>query len=164
MAPYGVRDLGQYWLRKWLVAWRHQAITWTNADLSSLRSSDVHMRAISLEISQPSVTKISLKSISLRFYWNLPWANELNVLAPSPIARSVCDRAFSLSVSGVYEKEPPSFESWSLHKRQLATSRSEIISMYQCIGIETAHVNIIIWRFETIYIYIYIYIYLYRDS
>ena len=40
---------------------RHQAITWTNVDLSSLRSSDVHLRAISLEISQPSVTKIILK-------------------------------------------------------------------------------------------------------
>ena len=41
-------------------------------------SSDVHLRAISLDISQPSVTKISLKSIFLRFYWNLPGANELN--------------------------------------------------------------------------------------
>ena len=40
-------------------------------------SSDVHLRAILLEISQPSVTKISLKIIFLRFYWNLPGANEL---------------------------------------------------------------------------------------
>ena len=32
---------------------------------------------ISLEISQPSVTKISLKIIFLKFYWNLPGANEL---------------------------------------------------------------------------------------
>ena len=35
--------------------------------------------AISLEISQPSVTKISLKSIFLRIYWNLPGANELSM-------------------------------------------------------------------------------------
>ena len=67
--PYGGRDLGQHW--------RHQAITWTNVDLSSLRSSIVHLRAISLEISQPSVTKISLEIIFPRFYWNLPEANEL---------------------------------------------------------------------------------------
>ena len=40
-------------------------------------TSDVHLRAISLEISQPSVTKISFKIIFLRFYWNLPGANEL---------------------------------------------------------------------------------------
>ena len=44
-------------------------------DLSSLRSSDVHLRAISLEILQPSVTKISFK-IS-RFFFYLPGTNEL---------------------------------------------------------------------------------------
>ena len=77
VTPYGGRDLGQHWFRQWLVAWRHQAITSTNVDLSSLWSSDVHLRAISLEISQPSVTKISLKIIFLRLYWNLPGTNEL---------------------------------------------------------------------------------------
>ena len=41
-------------------------------------SNDAHLRAISLEMSQPSVTKISVKIIFLRFYWNLPGANELN--------------------------------------------------------------------------------------
>ena len=77
VTPYGGRDLSQHWLRQWLVAWRHQAITWTNVDLSSLRSSDVHLRAISLEISQPSASKISLKIIFLGFYWNFPGVNEL---------------------------------------------------------------------------------------
>ena len=48
--------------------------------LSSLRSSYVHLRAILLEISQQSVTKISLKIIFLRFYWNLPGANELTCI------------------------------------------------------------------------------------
>ena len=43
----------------------------------TIRYSDVHPRAISLEISQPSVTKISLKIIFLRFYWNLPGTSEL---------------------------------------------------------------------------------------
>ena len=74
--PYGGRYLGQHWLRSWLVAWRHQAITSTNADLSSLRPNN-HLMTISLEISQPSVTKISLKIIFLKCYWNLPGANEL---------------------------------------------------------------------------------------
>ena len=78
VTPYGGRDLGQHWCSKWLVAWRHQPITWTNVDLSSIRSHYVHLRAISLVISQPSVTKISLKIIFLRFYWNLPRANKLN--------------------------------------------------------------------------------------
>ena len=76
LTPYGGKDLGQHWFRWWLVAWRPRAITWTNVDLSSLRSSDIKLRAILLELSQPSVTKISLKIISLIFYWNLPRANE----------------------------------------------------------------------------------------
>ena len=49
VTPYGGRDLGQHWFRLWLVDWRHEAITWINFDLSSLRSS--HLRAVSLEIS-----------------------------------------------------------------------------------------------------------------
>ena len=32
VASYGYTDLGQHWLRYWLVAWRHQAITWTSVD------------------------------------------------------------------------------------------------------------------------------------
>ena len=43
------------------VAWRHQAITWTNVDKSSVRSSDIHLRAITEEPPQPSTTKVSLK-------------------------------------------------------------------------------------------------------
>ena len=70
VTPYGDRDLGQHWLRQWLVAWLHQAITWTNVDLSSVRSSGVHLRPISQEIPQPSVTEISLKITCLKFHSN----------------------------------------------------------------------------------------------
>ena len=80
VTPFGDIDLGQHCLRWWLVAWRHQAITWTNVDLS-LRSSDVHLRAILLEISEPSVTKISLKIAYLKLNWNLPGASELLYVA-----------------------------------------------------------------------------------
>ena len=41
--PYGDIDLGQHWLREWLVAWRHQAIIWTNVGLSSVRSIVIHL-------------------------------------------------------------------------------------------------------------------------
>ena len=43
--PYGEIDLGQHWLRWWLVAWQHQAITWTNVYFSLARSSDNHLMA-----------------------------------------------------------------------------------------------------------------------
>ena len=58
----------------------HQAITWTNVDWSSVKSSDIHIRAISQEMPQPSVTKILLKITYLKVYQNLPLANELKTM------------------------------------------------------------------------------------
>ena len=77
VTPYGDKDLCQHWLRSWLVAWRHQAITWTNVDLSSVRSNDIHLTAISQEITQQSIIEISLQITHLKFHSNVPGANEL---------------------------------------------------------------------------------------
>ena len=38
VTPYGDMDLGQHWLKLWLVAWRRQAISWTNVDWKTLAS------------------------------------------------------------------------------------------------------------------------------
>ena len=48
VTPYFDRDLSQYWLAYWPVVWRHQAITWSNIDLSSVRSPGTYLRALSL--------------------------------------------------------------------------------------------------------------------
>ena len=56
----------------------HQAITWTNVDLSSERSSDICLRTISKAISPPSINDISLKIIDTKFHPNLPRVNELS--------------------------------------------------------------------------------------
>ena len=32
----GINNQCQHWFKKWLAAWRHQAITWTNADIHVL--------------------------------------------------------------------------------------------------------------------------------
>ena len=66
MTPYGDINLSQLWLRQWLVAWQHQAITWTNVDLLSVRSNDNHLRAISQVIPEPLIMKTSLKLTYLR--------------------------------------------------------------------------------------------------
>ena len=42
MAPYGVMHHCYHRLRLWLVAWRHQATTWTNFGLSSIRILRTH--------------------------------------------------------------------------------------------------------------------------
>ena len=83
MTTYGDTDLGQHWPRQWLVAWWHQAITWTNVALLSVRSSDIHLGAISQKIHQPPITKINLKVNYLNLYPNLPGANELSLPGPS---------------------------------------------------------------------------------
>ena len=64
VTPYGDRDLGQLWLRQWLVAWRHQAITWTNVDLSSVMSLGIHLRELSLNDVKIPINKTRLKMAS----------------------------------------------------------------------------------------------------
>ena len=56
---------------------QHQAITWTNVELSSVRSNDIDLSAILQETLQPSVTEISLKITYIQFCSNLLGANEL---------------------------------------------------------------------------------------
>ena len=56
MAQYGDIELDQHWFRIWPVVWLHQAITWTNVDLSVM-SSDIHLGPISKDIPQVSINK-----------------------------------------------------------------------------------------------------------
>ena len=51
--------------------------TTTNVDLLSARSSAIHLRVITQEIPQPSVTKPSLENNCPKFNSNLPGLNEL---------------------------------------------------------------------------------------
>ena len=38
--------MGQHWFRQWLVAWQHQAITYTNSNLHLPESCAIHIKAI----------------------------------------------------------------------------------------------------------------------
>ena len=69
MTPYGNLDLGQHWLRKWLVAWWHQANTWTNVQWGLV--------VISQEMLKISILDTSLKIGNLRFQPHLPGVSEL---------------------------------------------------------------------------------------
>ena len=75
--PSNAIDLGQHWFRYWLVAWWYQAITWNNVDLLLARSCNIHGMSISWAIPQPSITKIILKIIDLKFYLNFRGTSEL---------------------------------------------------------------------------------------
>ena len=60
-----------------LVTWRHQAITWTTVNFSSVRFSNIHLRTISQDIPEPSITEISLKITFVTCHPILPGTNEL---------------------------------------------------------------------------------------
>ena len=94
LMPYGSTNLGLQWFRQWLVTWWHQAITWTNADLSSMRSSCIHLRVISNEMLKIFSLDLSLKITNLSLH--LPGANGLNDLDDS--FRQICN---SLEIASV---------------------------------------------------------------
>ena len=77
VTPYGNKDLRQHWLRQWLDAWRHQAITWTNADLSSVEFCGIHLTTILLVALKVSIPEMGSKIIFLKLQPHLPGANEL---------------------------------------------------------------------------------------
>ena len=74
---YVNRDLGQHWLRKWLVAWRHQAITWTNIDLSSVSSQGINLRTLSLENLNKPIRKTRFIIVSLKSHPDITGTTEL---------------------------------------------------------------------------------------
>ena len=61
--PHGGIDLSQHWLRLWLCAIRHQAITWTIVAFPWVWPSDYYLRTILKETPQASITKISWKDM-----------------------------------------------------------------------------------------------------
>ena len=67
------------------------AFTWTNVDWSSVKSSDIHIRAISQEMPQPPITKIGLKITHLKFHSYFPGVNELTFANDF----SLCLRSFN---------------------------------------------------------------------
>ena len=58
---YGIGDLGQHWFRKWLVSRRHHTITWTNGDLSSVRSSEITWRQFHMKYLSHQSLKVAWK-------------------------------------------------------------------------------------------------------
>ena len=61
-------------------AWQHQAITWTNVDLPSAESSNIPMRSVSPQISQPSVTQSILKITWSKISFKYPRNQSVNTL------------------------------------------------------------------------------------
>ena len=68
-------------ITSWLIlvsAWRHQAITSTNIDLTSVLSWGIFMTTIPHEIYKLSISKMSLKITNFKSYPHVPRANVLS--------------------------------------------------------------------------------------
>ena len=65
---YAIRrsDLGQHWIRLWLVVWRHQPISRISIDLSSVRSCAIYQKAIALDMLMKMVSKLHLKIVLIK--------------------------------------------------------------------------------------------------
>ena len=74
-------------------------ITWTCVDLSSVRSSGIHLSAILQEMPQPSVTEIILKITYINFCSHLPGANVLIHFKLISHGPNVCEDSRMMSVN-----------------------------------------------------------------
>ena len=75
--PYGNINLGQNWLRLWLVAWRNQPITWTNVDFLFVGVLWRTPQTISHPIPKLLFCSTILTYILLKSLSHLPGANKL---------------------------------------------------------------------------------------
>ena len=72
-------DLGQNWLRKWLVAWWHQAINWTNADFSLVRFCGTYLRVITANAQDITMYNDIERLIRLKSFLTTPRAQRVTV-------------------------------------------------------------------------------------
>ena len=71
VTPHDDIDLGEHWLRLWLVACRHQTITWTNSEFSLVQYFDIDLRAMWQQVPKLLFCKMSLKSMLLKLQLHL---------------------------------------------------------------------------------------------
>ena len=76
VTTYGGIDLSQDWLRYWLIVWRHQAVTWTKVDFSSMRFCRIHLRTIPRRVPKLLICLVNLRNILLKSQPYFPEGNE----------------------------------------------------------------------------------------
>ena len=77
---YGHWYLSQHWLRYWLVAWWHQAITWTNVGLPILGFYGIQPRTILYKLLKNQIQEMSLEITLLELHPHRPGFNGLNIM------------------------------------------------------------------------------------
>ena len=156
-------DIGRYITRSTLttvmacwLGWRHQAITWTNGDLSSVRSSDIYLRTD--ELPQPSITKNSFEITHLQLH--LISQGHLNHFVVWDVA-TICENmnpdskghganmgpTWVLSSPGGLHVGPMNFATWELTQDTAKKSKTKH-KLWWSVAISTFHVLTINWFYD----------------
>ena len=72
VTPYSDIDLGHNWLRQWLAAWQHQAITWTNVDSLLVRMFSFHLKAITQQVHNLLYNAMNFKNYTFKIMATSP--------------------------------------------------------------------------------------------
>ena len=158
MAPYGNVDLGQHWLRWWLVAWWHQAITWTSVDYWSVRPHGIHLRAISQEMLKIAIRAVSLKITNWRLHhqslrWRHNGCDSVSNHQPrdsllSRLFRHRSKKTWKLRVTGLCVGNSPGTVN-SPHKRPVTRKMfpfDNVIMMPRAQWVKGPSQDVIIWH------------------
>ena len=94
-AQYGEIYLCQHCLRYWLVAWQHQAITWTNEDSS-------FMKFCALHLSSQQVPRLKFYIMTLKMTATSSWGHWVDyfVTGINPIIKVLSSHMLTCSVTG----------------------------------------------------------------
>ena len=137
---YGDTNLGQHWLRQWLVARWHHAITWINDDQTPVRSYDIQVRAISQEM-----LTIWVGELQIQDYSCISQGGRCQV----PGARTLTCKCMVSQLGG--------FIFWNIYIYIYGRSR-------QYSPTRVLNAMLILKIFLSIYMYLYMYIYIYIYS
>ena len=114
--------MGQHWLKQWLVAWRHQAITQTNVDLSSNFFCGINMGEHLQEELMKLIRNACLDVTLLQSLPHFQGDNELIISAPEQRRKSKWSGG---RFKNTYEL---------LNQRALKFSYVNKIHIFQCMG------------------------------
>ena len=85
LISYGDIDLGQHWLRKWLIAWWYQAITWINVEFLLGRIYGIQLGAISQWVSKLLFCICEFQNCTFKITTTTPSGQWVNVTTDQEI-------------------------------------------------------------------------------
>ena len=108
VTPCGIRDQAQHWIRQWLAAWWHQAISWSNVNCIP--------RKFSVKIRYFLLTKIHFKMLSAQWQQYCSSFNMLMVLVNTVCKYSCKCYAINCFMSEQYSAIlTTEFQAWLEH-------------------------------------------------